>query len=152
MPNRLLEAALQYADRGWHVFPCKPRGKTPLVKGGFKSATTDPAQIEKWWRKWPDANVAVATGHVSGIVVLDMDGASGIATLRALIAKNDTLPKTAICTTGRGFHIYFNNPYTDEAPICCSSGNGLDIRGDGGYVIAPPSVHESGAVYAWREF
>lgn len=146
--NPLLEAALQYAGRGWHVFPCKPRGKTPLVKGGFKAATVDTGQIEAWWRKWPTANVAIRTGLISDLVVIDVDGAKGLATLKALIAANETLPRTAMCTTGRGFHLYFNT-YRDEGPVFCSSGDGLDVRGEGGYVIAPPSIHASGTPYAW---
>ncbi len=61
-----LAAALGYTRRGWRVFPCKPGGKTPLTPHGFQDATTDEATIRGWWEQWPDANIAIATGSVSG--------------------------------------------------------------------------------------
>ena len=146
--NPFLESALQYAGRGWSVFPLKPRGKTPLVKGGFKAATTDRNQIEKWWAKWPQANVGVATGQVSGIIVLDLDGPEGALMFRQLIGLYGPLPSAAIAATARGAHIYL----TGGTFVCGgSSGGGADGRGDGGYVVAPPSVHETGAVYRWEK-
>jgi len=159
----MLEHALQYAQRNWHVFPLhsvqdgrcscgqscgKNAGKHPRVKGGFKVATTDPAQIEAWWRKWRNANIGIATGTLSGLVVIDIDGDDGIATLRSLVAQHELLPRTAIVKTARGWHLYFAMP-TPCAPIPCSARNGLDVRGDGGFVVAPPSRHFSGLVYEW---
>ena len=159
----LLECALQFAERKWHVFPLhsvqdsrctcgrdcgKNAGKHPRVKGGFKVATTDARQIEAWWQKWPDSNIGIATGAVSGIVVIDIDGANGLATLQALVAQHGALPQTPIVKTARGWHLYFAMPATC-APIPCSTGKGLDVRGDGGYVVAPPSRHASGHVYHW---
>jgi len=165
MTVSLLEYALQYAGRGWHVFPLhsmrdgrctcghdcgKNAAKHPRIKGGFKAATTDARQIEAWWRKWPDANIGIATGAVSGIVVFDIDGADGLATLRSLVARDGLLPRTETVKTARGWHLFFAMPcpYT---PIPCSTGDGLDVRGDGGYVVAPPSRHASGHVYRWCE-
>src|SRR5262249_37138449 len=107
----LFDWAVAYARRGWHVFPLhsiqnggctcgqdcgKNAGKHPRVKGGFKAATVDVRQIEEWWRKWPDANVAIATGAVSGIMVIDVDGEKGLATLLALVAQHGVLPPTAV--------------------------------------------------------
>ena len=159
----LLECALQYAGRNWRVFPLhsvqdgrctcghdcgKNAAKHPRVKGGFKAATTDARQIEEWFRKWPNANLGIATGAVSGLVVIDIDGADGLATLQALVAQHGVLPRTAIVKTARGWHLYFAMPATCT-PIPCSTGNCLDVRADGGYVVAPPSLHASGHVYQW---
>ena len=74
--NGLLRAALAYAVLGWAVFPCKPRGKEPLTRHGFKDATTDGVVIESWWRRWPDANIGVATGHGT-FCALDVDPRHG---------------------------------------------------------------------------
>ena len=68
-----LEAALAYAERGCHVFPCVPGAKRPLVGGGFKAATLDPEQIRRWWTEHPDANIGIATGSISNLVVIDID-------------------------------------------------------------------------------
>ena len=157
-----LDWALAYASRGLHVFPLhsmrdgrctcgqdcgKNAAKHPRVKRGFKAATTDVSQIKKWWRKWPDANIGIATGAVSGIVVIDIDGDNGLATLQALVNQHGPLPRTAMVKTARGWHLYFILPAGGTIP--CSTGNGLDVRGDGGYVVAPPSVHATGHVYQW---
>ncbi len=159
----LLECALQFGGRKWCVFPLhsvrdgqctcgrdcgKNAGKHPRVKGGFKAATTDAHQIDAWWRKWPDANIGIATGTVSGLIVIDIDGADGLGALKSLVAQHGTLPRTAIVKTARGWHVYFSMPAMC-APIPCSTGGGLDVRGDGGYVVAPPSRHASGHVYQW---
>ncbi|MGO9849679.1 MAG: bifunctional DNA primase/polymerase [Methylocella sp.] len=155
--------ALAYAKSGLAIFPLhsiragrctcgrdcgKNAGKHPRVKGGFKVATTDARQIEAWWRKWRDANIGIATGVVSGIIVIDIDGADGLVALQSLIAQHGPLPRTATVKTSRGWHAYFAIPATCP-PIPCSTGNGLDVRGDGGYVVAPPSRHASGHVYQW---
>lgn len=149
----MLRAALTYSGRfGFAVFPCKPRGKTPLTEHGFKDASKDPAQIRKWWERWPDANIGVATGSISGIVVLDIDPRhGGDDTLGALQAQCGKLPETpSVLTGGGGLHFYFRHP-GDNIPNSASQiGQGIDVRGDGGYVIAPKSVHESGKRYLWE--
>jgi hypothetical protein len=134
------------------MFPCVPRGKKPLTPNGFKDATTDLSQIEKWWAHWPEANIAIATGNISGLYVIDVDGEDGRAAFLNLLQRlHEPLPQTLVCITGRGFHIYLPLPNGKTCP--CSTGadeeKGLDVRGDGGYVIAPPSVHESGHLYEW---
>jgi hypothetical protein len=157
--------ALSYAKRAWHVFPLhsvrngrctcghdcgKNAGKHPSVKGGFKAATADPSQIAAWWRKWPDANIGIATGKASGFFVLDIDGQQGLAALQRLVAENGPLPRTPVVKTARGWHLFFKMPESGVG-ISCSAGDGLDVRGDGGYVVAPPSIHVSGHVYKWCE-
>jgi putative DNA primase/helicase len=144
----LLAAALAYAERGWHVFPVKP-DKAPLTTNGFKDATTEADQVRFWWELWPDAGIAIATGARSGLVVLDEDNRSGgVAAYSELTKRVGVLPLTyTVLTGGGGRHLYFRHP-GGEVP--CSSGKlgaGLDVRGDGGYAIAPPTMHSSGNPY-----
>jgi hypothetical protein len=149
MNNRLHTGALQLAERGLAVFPCQPRGKEPACDTGLHAATTDPERINRWWRAFPDLNIGVATGAASRVFVLDVDGEDGEASLRNLEAEHGALPSTVEVITGKGRHCYFQS---DKHKIGNSAGHlgaGLDIRGDGGYVIAPPSVHPSGRSYAW---
>lgn len=141
-PNPLLEAALEYAKRGWPVFPLKPRSKVPIPWNGFKAATTDERKIRMWWLMTPDANIGLPTGI--GFDVLDPDGEEGIAAIDAYAPHwKHTGP---VVNTGRGWHMYLR-------PTGRGNGAGLiphvDFRGRGGYVVAPPSVHPSGSLYAW---
>jgi hypothetical protein len=144
----LVESALQYAGRGWAVFPCQPRGKAPVTSNGFHAATTDIARISSWWRSAPECNIGIATGKRSGFFVFDVDGADGEASLRALEQQHGQLPTTVEVITGNGRHCYFRS----AQKIKCSAGiigTGLDVRGDGGFVLAPPSLHPSGHAYVW---
>ena len=104
--GRMLRAALRYAEHGWPVFPCKPGDKKPLTEHGFQEASTDPEQIREWWGARPDANVAVPTGAVSGIVVLDADGPGADAALQELGASVPTLTNI----TSKGRHLLFKHP------------------------------------------
>ncbi len=143
----LLTAAQRYADRGWAVFPCERRGKRPLVTHGVHDATLDAATIERWWaRVWPDANIGVRTGMHSGIVVVDVDGDEGADSLADLERQHGLLPRTAsVQTPSGGAHYYLKHPGGQEVRNSVRQlGPGLDIRGDGGYVIAPPSVGANG--------
>lgn len=163
--RRPVDAALTYAGRGWAVFPCHhptPGGcscrasdcsspaKHPRVTRGLHNATTDAAQIRSWWARWPDANVAVRTGEVSGIVVVDIDpDHGGEESLARLVSDHGALPPGRTVRTGSGGrHLYFSHPGT---PVRNDAGRrlgpGIDIRGEGGYAIAPPSRHVSGARY-----
>lgn len=166
--RRPLDAATVYAHRGWPVFPahspafspgrctcghrdCASPAKHPRVAGGLKAATTDQGQIEGWWSRWPNANVAIRTGEVSGLVIVDIDPAhGGEATLARLVDEHSELPAGRVVRTGSGGrHLYFHHP---GRPVRNDAGRrlgaGLDIRGDGGYVIAPPSRHANGGLYA----
>ncbi len=162
-----LVAANGYAQRGWPVFPvhsveagrcsccaqaCDSPGKHPRTQHGFKDATTDEAVIREWWAKWPSANVAIVTGKESGLFVLDIDkGHGGCETLAALISKNGALPSTPQARSGGGgSHVYFKHPghaVVNRAKVA----GGIDVRGDGGYIVAPPSLHASGQSYSWLE-
>lgn len=147
--NGLLNAALRYASIGWHVFPVAPGQKVPLTSHGVKDATVDTAQIEAWWRKWPNANVAVACGRQSGVYVIDVDieEASGVNGVKSL-NEFPSLPKTVRQKTPRGgFHAFYR---TDNPPANKNSfRHGIDIRGDGYYVLLEPSVHPNGRTYCW---
>ena len=142
----MLAAALDYAARGFLVFPCKPRSKHPLTKRGFLDATDNAGQITEWWRSTPTANVGLSCIG-SGLVVLDIDPRNGgDETLAALLAELGPLPATAEAATGGGGrHLIFHAP---PGKMRGSLGPGLDIKHDG-YVIVPPSIHPSGGVYRW---
>ncbi len=144
-PVTLGDEALAYAKMSIPVFPCKPGGKEPLTRNGFKDATTDPDRIRAWWSRWPDANIAMPTGKRSGLVVVDVDPKhGGYDSLAELHEAGHELPLTAtIKTGGGGVHHYFNYPGGVEIRNSAGKlGPGLDIRGEGGYVIVPPSVTE----------
>lgn len=151
-PDTLQAAALHYAGRGVSVFPCKPRKKTPLTTHGFKDASAHPDKIAFWWGNWPDANIGLPTGEKAGFWVLDIDvDKGGEESLRALEEQYGALPQSLEVITGSGGrHIYFKWP--EDAGIANSAGGlgtGLDVRGSGGYAIAPPSVHPCGGRYEW---
>jgi hypothetical protein len=145
----LLESALALASRGLKVFPCRARTKFPATDHGFKDASDDADQIKKWWGINPQYNIAIATGKVSGIFVVDIDGPTAEAELNRLEAEHGKLPVTVEVITGRGRHLYFTMP---NDPAGCSVGKigkGIDVRANGGYVMVPPSIHESGRRYGW---
>jgi hypothetical protein len=140
-----LRAALAYASREIPVFPCTPGGKTPLTPHGFKDATTDPDVIWRLWTKHPKANIAIPTGRASGIFILDADIKHG--GLEALGTLPDLPATTRVRTGGGGVHIYLR--YPEGQKITNSPGDlppGLDVRGEGGYVLAPPSVTKAAYV------
>ena len=144
-------AALAYAARGWSVLPMQPRAKRPLVAWTVhqhRAATRE--QIDRWWRRWPDANVGLVTGSVSGLVVVDVDaGHGGLNSLQALQQRHGTLPPTIEAVTGGGGrHLYFRHPGR-ALHNRVGMHPGIDLRADGGCVVAPPSVHPNGRRYAW---
>ena len=144
----MVDAALRYAAHGWPVFPCESLGKHPRTRNGLHDATTDREQIERWWRADGNANVAVRTGSVSGLVVLDVDGEEGLDSLRELERAQARLPRTPSVVTPRGGqHFYFGHPGCEIRNSAGALGPGLDVRGDGGYVLAPPSIGATGRRY-----
>jgi P4 family phage/plasmid primase-like protien len=145
----MLAAALQYAQRSMPVFPCK-QDKSPATPNGFYGAATDEAQIRRWWSQQPDSLLGLSTGEASGLFVLDVDnGEEGRASLAKLETEHGPLPETyAVSTPGNrskgkapGEQLYFRYPEGVEKVKSTVSvlGANLDVRGDGGYVIAPPS-------------
>lgn len=147
----LLKAALDYGRLGWSVIPVEARGKRPLIRWQvYQSRRADPLEIAEWFRRWPDANVAVVTGVVSGLVVLDLDPRHGAAeSLQRLQREHGPIGETVEAVTGGGGrHLYFAHP-GEIVRNRVGLAPGVDLRGDGGYVVAPPSVHASGAPYRW---
>jgi hypothetical protein len=172
-----LNKVLEYAAKGLRVFPlfyvlkeggcscrrekCNRVGKHPTVRNGLHEATTDEATIRQWWTDMPWANIGLATGH-GGLVVLDVDSGPkkdksgavigkkvGKATFAALIAANEPLPNTLAVKTGSGgLHLYFLTT-EDIKNSAGAVGEDIDVRGQGGYVILPPSNHETGGKYEW---
>ena len=143
------------AERGWRLFPCAPRSKVPRLKGWQALAKSDLATIQQWAAKYPVCNWAVLTGSDSGVFVLDVDGEKGRASLAMLEAQHGPLPDTLSSRTGRvdgGEHRWFKYPSDREIRGNAGRlGNGLDVRATGGYVIVPPSIHETGQPYQWAE-
>jgi hypothetical protein len=165
--------ALLYASWGWSVFPaynmvsgaddvlvcscdkgaeCGRPGKHPRTTKGLDDATTDRLKIERWWGKWPTANIAIATGSVSGLTVVDADaskGKPGVLNLTTLAAANGGLPATLkVNTGGGGLHLFLKwSPNLKTGANILAEA--IDVRSDGGYVIVPPSNHASGGKYVW---
>lgn len=143
--------ALTYTAWGWHVLPIRAGAKLPATAHGFHDATDDPDRVLDWWDTQPAYGVGVATGEVSGLVVLDVDP-GGLETLRGLVAEVGPLPRTlAVHTPRGGLHGYYRHP--GGRRVRCSAGKlgpNLDVRGDGGYVVAPPSTVD-GKPYRWRD-
>lgn len=168
-PLTPLEAALAYARRGWPVFPlhhpdphrgcscldaleCRSPGKHPRTRKGLKDASTDEAQIRRWWELYPLANVGLAMGRKSGLVAVDVDPrAGGDASISELIEAYGGLPETLEADTGGGgSHIFLAHPGVAFKNSSSALGEGLDVKTDGGYVVAAPSLHSSGKRYGWR--
>ena len=145
----MIRAAITLASRGLHVFPCKPRAKTPACEHGCKDATTDLDVIRQWWRSEPLANIAIATGAASGVFAIDIDDIDAESALSKLETEHGALPPTVEVITGKGRHLYFRWP---GVPVRNSAGKiapGIDVRGEGGYTLAPPSIHPGGRPYTW---
>lgn len=158
----MMNHALNYARRGFKVFPCyepiyggctcgnpdcENIGKHPRTKNGLKDATADAEQIRRWWKQWPDANIGLSCEN---LIVIDIDAdKGGYSSLEKLETEFGALPPTWTVETGGGGRHYFfqRNGHT------CKNGTGirpgLDIKTNGGYVIAVPSLHKSGKRYAW---
>lgn len=151
--GNMLASALKYAAKGWYVLPCRPSGKEPLIPHGVLGATADEDTIRRWWEAWPTANVAIATGARSGIVALDVDPRhGGDESLAAITQRYGPLPATlTVLTGGGGRHFYFTHPGGNVKNASGLGGwPGIDLRADGGYVLAPPSIHPSGQAYRWK--
>ena len=159
----MAKAALWYAAHGFPVFPlhsapggvcscgdpnCQNPGKHPRTAHGFKDATQDQDRIAAWWNRWPDANIGIPTGAASGLLVVDCDPRNGGPADRSeLIERCGPIPDTAEAITGgRGRHLYFRH---GGGAVPKALAPGIDLKGDGGYVVAPPSIHSSGNAYQW---
>lgn len=160
----VLDAAHNYTAREWTVVPVCPslngcgsphcddklRGKHPLINNFTRLTRISPATIDKWFTR-PDVGVGIVTSRWTGLMVVDLDGKDGEDSLKKLEQQHGPLPDTLTATTGReggGRHIYFKRP---DVKVASPRGivPGIDIRADGSFVVAPPSIHRSGAQYRW---
>ncbi len=140
------KAAVAYIEKGWSCFPLQPKEKVPFkgmpIKPYQRDKLPNKPKIAAWAERWPDANIALATGKISGFFVVDCDSEEALGRLKARGDISDTLT----AKTARGYHLYFEYP-----PFAVDNRIGLlegvDVRGDGGYVVAPPSVHPTGVKY-----
>lgn len=165
-PTRRIDYALRYAELGFSVFPlhwitsarrcscddgdCRSPGKHPLPIKGVKEASRDPLVIEAWWQRWPEANIGMAMGQASGVFAVDVDPRNGgDVTIEALQAKHGRLPDSINAMTGGGGqHLLFRFEPGRQLPG--KLGNGVDVKGEGGYIVVEPSIHASGVAYAWE--
>jgi hypothetical protein len=143
-PPRLCDAALRYAKWGWPVFPLKAGSKQPATRNGFKDATTDTERIQAWWTTHPDSNIGLPTGLAFDVI--DVDTPHGPVSLAELIAAGD-VPDThgQVATASGGLHLYI--PPTGDGNRAGIMA-GIDYRGAGGYVVAPPSAR-GGRGHSW---
>jgi putative DNA primase/helicase len=166
--NPHLAAALDYTARGWYVIPvhgidpnghctcraktdCEQPGKHPILPGGYKSGTTDPTIIRRWWQTYPLANIGIVCGQPSGIWVLDIDGHEGINTLEQYETTHGPLPETITARTGSGgLHLIWKWNDGQILRTRIRAHPGIDIKAGGGHIVAPPSRHANGRRYQWE--
>jgi hypothetical protein len=146
-------AALEYLKRHWSVIPMRARDKRPAIRWQeFQQRRASEKEIQEWFKRWPEGNVGIVTGSISGLVVLDIDPKhGGEDSLNQLIREHGPLPLTIESQTGGGGrHLYFTYP-SGIVRNKVGMAPGIDVRGEGGCVVAPPSVHSLGKTYAWRQ-
>ncbi len=147
------QAALDYLARGWSVIPVREREKRPAVPWkAYQTKHVSEETLHDWFSRSPDFNVAIVTGALSGLVVLDVDPQhGGKESLRKLEREHGALPETMESITGGGGrHLYFSHP----GGVVGNRVNiepGIDLRGDGGCIVTPPSIHPSGKRYRWKK-
>jgi len=155
MGAMILDAALDYAEAGFSVIPVRPSDKAPYTAHGLKEATTDAETIREWWTRWPDANVAIACGKPShNIVVLDVDmkeKKNGLRSINAWQVNHGDFPETVVANTpSGGLHFFFRVDDPSLYKNRVEAIPGVDIRGDGAYVVVYPSAGVNGKWYTWR--
>jgi len=147
------QAALDYLHHGWSVIPVREKEKRPAVPWkAYQTRLVSEDTLHDWYQKKPENNVAIVTGALSGLIVVDVDPRhGGKESLRKLEREHGQLPQTMESITGGGGrHLYFAHPggvVTNRTNI----EPGIDLRGDGGCIVAPPSVHPSGKRYRWKK-
>ncbi|MBZ9755270.1 bifunctional DNA primase/polymerase [Mesorhizobium sp. ESP6-5] len=155
MQNEAIKLAETF---GFRILPvASPRmggpaaGKRPLIPAWQQAATTDPVQIGAWFSRWPIANIGIATGAQSGVVVLDVDHKNGGMESLERLRQEIELPETLTAKSGSGgLHFYYRYPLDEDVRNSAGKlGPGLDIRGEGGFIVAPPSMHACGQTYEW---
>lgn len=128
-----------FAKHGYYILPLRPKCKDPILKDWRNNASNSIEQVNEWWKQTPDANIGLLTGKKNNLFVLDIDG--------EYPAQLPPLDEYLKVKTGRGYHYYFMYPNGLEIRNKSYADLKMDIRGDGGYIVAPPSIHESGVRY-----
>lgn len=148
MDNQLLRAALKYAELGFSVIPIRPGEKKPCIKWEkHQTEKATHAEIREWWRRWPKANVGIVTGAISGVDVIDVDSEAGIAALNEFLPESFTTPMARTPRGGRHVFLAHREGLSNGVRVIKDT----DLRTDGGYVVAAPSVNGNGKAYAWLE-
>lgn len=146
MSNDVGKAALEYLELGFSVIPLG-LDKRPMLSSwrSFQKRVAIPSQVEGWFQQWPDAGVGIVTGWLSRLVVVDLDSEKAVEFVR----EQNLRFKPPTVKTGKGYHLYYRYPVEKEIRNSVNEELGLDIRGNGGYVVAPPSMHPTGYRYRW---
>jgi Bifunctional DNA primase/polymerase, N-terminal/Primase C terminal 1 (PriCT-1) len=144
-----LDAAIKYRQRGFSVIPIEPRGKKPLLNWvSYQTERAEPSEVKKWFADSAAANIAIVTGAISDLVVIDIDSESAKNELKRIVGDYE-LDRVPRAKTGKGWQLFFEHPgvnISNRAGVI----PGLDVRGDGGYVVVPPSIHPNGKTYQWE--
>jgi len=150
MKKKTVDYAIEYQKRfKFSIHPVNHKKKTPLIKWkAYQTKKAEPDQIEKWFLKYPDAAIGIITGKLSGVFVIDCDTADGYQAVMNLIPDNTIIPTVK---TPRGHHLYFKYPEGSSLSTYKGILPGVDYRGEGGYVVCPPSVNGNGGQYTWIE-
>lgn len=147
--NRVLESAIAYLRRGWSIIPLKPSAKEPLPGFSwreFQSRKASEAEARAWFTSTPDANLGIVTGGVSDLLVVDIDGDDAAVALAEMCGP---LPQTPTSITGKGRHCLFRHSEGIKNRVGIITR--LDVRSEGGYIVAPPSLHPNGSHYRWSD-
>ena len=150
--SNFLDSATFYAEHDIKVIPVRKQDKKPLTNHGWKDASADKVVLQEWNKQFPECNIGIPTGTINNIFVVDVDGESGAQSLTTLENAYGKLNAPTV-NTGKGRHLYFKMP--EDVEIKCSTSKiapHIDIRGNGGYVVAPHSVHPNGSQYQWVNF
>ena len=143
MSNTILDAAIELLERDFSVIPVERLTKKPCIPWKeYQSRLPTEEELELWWDKYPDANVAIITGKVSGLAVVDADSEIGIDWM-----SNHCTKTTVYAKTGKGKHAYYLYPYHTDIKNAVRIAADVDVSGEGGYVVAPPSIHANGTKY-----
>ncbi len=141
------QKALEYLTKGLSVIPLQPKGKKALIGWTeFQNRKATEKEVDAWFSQWPEANIGIVTGKVSGIIVIDVDSEEAMK-----LVKNKNMPETPMVKTSKGYHFYCKYKEGVRNFQTRADLPGIDLRAEGGYVVAPPSIHESGHIYSWEE-
>ena len=150
MPDTMLEHALAYLKLGWSIIPLEPEEKKALIKWErYQKNKPTENEVRRWWKKYPNANIGIITGRVSNLIVIDLET---ITSKEVYLANFGDIHSTISQTTGKpkGLHLFFKHPGDRNYQNFVRIWTDTDIRADGGYVVAAPSVHPNGTRYAWQ--